>query len=99
MSSDAGLRRVLMPKLRVHSLSVSLDGYVAGPDQSIDNPLGVGGTQLHDWAFATRTFRQLHAMTGGSEGLDQLDGIADRYAVVDSVGSTPLHMRIARRPT
>ena len=43
------------------SASMSLDGYSAGPDQSRDNPLGVGGRGLHEWAFATRTF---HAMQG-----------------------------------
>jgi dihydrofolate reductase len=42
-----------MPKLRVHNLSVSLDGYAAGPDQTVDNPLGVGGEQLHEWVFKT----------------------------------------------
>jgi len=42
-----------MPKLRVHNLSVSIDGYAAGPDQSVDNPLGVGGEQLHEWVFKT----------------------------------------------
>jgi hypothetical protein len=40
-----------MPKLRVHNFSVSLDGYAAGPDQGLDNPLGVGEMQLHNWAF------------------------------------------------
>ncbi len=60
-----------MPKLRVHNLSISLDGYVAGPEQNRDNPLGVGGLQLHEWVFATRTFRQGHGTgEGGEEGLD-----------------------------
>src|SRR5262249_13270906 len=49
-----------MPKLRVHSFSISLDGYGAGPNQSLSNPLGVGGGALHKWAFATRTFRKMH---------------------------------------
>ena len=43
-----------MPKLRVHAISMSLDGFVAGPDQSLDNPLGVGGEELHEWIFETR---------------------------------------------
>ena len=43
-----------MPRLRAHSLAVSLDGFMAGPDQSLDDPLGVGGRRLHDWVFATR---------------------------------------------
>ena len=38
-----------MAKLRVHNLSVSLDGYAAGPDQRPEEPLGTGGEQLHDW--------------------------------------------------
>jgi hypothetical protein len=38
-----------MPKLRVHNLAISVDGYVAGPDQNVDNPLGAGGTRLHEW--------------------------------------------------
>jgi ribosomal protein L2 len=48
------------PRVRVHGVSVSLDGYAAGPDQSVDHPLGVGGERLHEWAFATRTFRETH---------------------------------------
>jgi hypothetical protein len=59
-----------MPKLRVHNFSISLDGYAAGPDQSVDNPLGVGGTRLHEWAFATRSGRATHGMEGGAEGVD-----------------------------
>jgi dihydrofolate reductase len=52
------------------TMSMSLDGYVAGPNQSIDNPLGEGGTALHEWAFATRTFGQMQGREGGSTGLD-----------------------------
>jgi dihydrofolate reductase len=59
-----------MPKLRVHNFTMSLDGYVAGPDQSLDNPLGVGGTRLHEWMFATRMGRQMLGQDGGDEGLD-----------------------------
>jgi hypothetical protein len=51
-------------KLRVH-LTVSADGYVAGPNQSEENPLGEGGGSLHDWAFALRAFREPHGMEGG----------------------------------
>jgi dihydrofolate reductase len=61
-----------MPKLRVHNLSISLDGYAAGPNQSLDNPLGVGGTLLHEWVFATRSGRQPHGLDGGEEGLDDV---------------------------
>ena len=42
-----------MTKLRVESFTISIDGFGAGPDQSLKNPLGVGGTALHGWAFAT----------------------------------------------
>jgi dihydrofolate reductase len=59
-----------MPKLCVRSFSLSLDGYGAGPDQDLDNPLGVGGGALHEWAFATRTFRRMFGGTGGTTGID-----------------------------
>jgi dihydrofolate reductase len=59
-----------VPRLRVHNLAISLDGYAAGPDQSIDAPLGVGGERLHDWAFATRAWRALHGWEGGADGVD-----------------------------
>jgi dihydrofolate reductase len=49
-----------MPKVRVAAFAVSLDGYGAGPRQSLDNPLGEGGTTLHNWFFPTRTFQQMH---------------------------------------
>jgi dihydrofolate reductase len=69
-----------MPKVRVHNFSVSLDGYAAGPDQSLDDPLGVGGPGLHQWAFATRTYCQMFGADGGDEGLD------DRFAAQGDVG-------------
>jgi dihydrofolate reductase len=59
-----------MPRLRVQSFAISLDGYGAGPDQSLDNPLGVGGAALHKWAFATRTFRRMFGQEGGTTDLD-----------------------------
>ena len=52
-----------MSKLRFH-LSVSLDGYVAGPDQSEENPLGVGGEELHEWVVALEVWRRLHGLEG-----------------------------------
>jgi len=55
----------------VESFAISLDGYGAGPSQDIDNPLGVGGTDLHQWAFPTRTFqRALFGTDGGTTGVD-----------------------------
>jgi dihydrofolate reductase len=59
-----------MPKLRAHNIAVSLDGYMAGPAQSLQEPLGVGGESLHEWIFATRGFHQMGGQDGGEEGLD-----------------------------
>jgi len=59
-----------MSRLRVHSFAVSLDGYGAGPNQDLDNPLGVGGVKLHEWVFGTRTFRQMSGKDGGATGVD-----------------------------
>ena len=59
-----------MPKVRVHCFAISLDGYGAGPNQDLDNPLGVGGLKLHEWVFPTRTFRQMHGDDGGTTGID-----------------------------
>jgi len=53
-----------MPQLRCN-LTISLDGYLAGPSQSVENPLGVGGRHLHDWAFALAAFRKAHGLEGG----------------------------------
>ena len=55
-----------MPKLRVESFSISLDGFSAGPDQSLEHPLGVRGPELMEWVFPTRMFRAMHG--GGGEG-------------------------------
>jgi dihydrofolate reductase len=58
-------------RVRVDSFAISLDGYGAGPDQDIDNPLGVGGTALHQWAFPTRTIqRALFGADRGTTGID-----------------------------
>jgi len=69
-----------MPKLRVHNLAISLDGYAAGPDQDIDNPLGVGGPGLHEWVFVTRTGRRMQGLDGGVEDID------DRFLAQGDVG-------------
>jgi dihydrofolate reductase len=55
-----------MSRLRF-TISMSLDGYVAGPNQSVEDPLGVGGMALHEWAFALRAWREPHGMEGGEE--------------------------------
>ena len=59
-----------MSKLRINCFALSVDGYGAGPDQSLENPLGRGGLALHEWAFATRTFRRMHGGEGGATGVD-----------------------------
>ena len=60
-----------MAKVRVAGFSVSLDGYGAGPEQSIENPLGKRGMELHEWAFGTKTFRKMAGNAGGSDGVDE----------------------------
>jgi len=65
-----------MPKVRVSAFSLSLDGFGAGPDQSLEHPLGRGGMGLHAWLFPTRTFRSMFGEEGGSTGPD--DAIAAR---------------------
>jgi dihydrofolate reductase len=72
-----------MTKLRLN-ITMSLDGYVAGPNQSAEHPLGEGGEKLHEWAFAVRTFRAVHGMEGGATGPD--DDIAAEY--FHNVGAT-----------
>jgi dihydrofolate reductase len=59
-----------MPQVRVHNFAVSFDGYAAGPDQSVDNPLGVGGERLHEWVFETRTGRAMLGEQDGEQGID-----------------------------
>jgi dihydrofolate reductase len=57
-----------MSKLRVCAYSVSIDGYAAGPDQSLNDPLGVGGMALHEWVLGTHTFKKMHpGLDAGSE--------------------------------
>jgi dihydrofolate reductase len=70
-------------KLRL-DITMSLDGYVAGPNQSVEHPLGEDGDQLHEWAFATQTFRAVHGMEGGASGPN--DEIAAEY--FQNVGAT-----------
>lgn len=53
-----------MSKLRF-KISMSLDGFVAGPSQSVDNPLGIGGMRLHEWAFGLASWRAPHGLEGG----------------------------------
>jgi dihydrofolate reductase len=74
-----------MQKLRVHNFAISLDGYGAGPDQGIDNPLGVGGEDLHKWIVSTRYFRRMFDM-GGAEGDEGGDETNERFAAAGDIG-------------
>jgi dihydrofolate reductase len=65
-----------MSRLRVHSFAVSLDGYGAGPNQSLQNPLGERGPELMQWFFPTRVFQRMHAGGDGETGRD--NEIAER---------------------
>lgn len=65
-----------MPRLLVHSFTISLDGYGAGPDQSQAAPLGAGGEELHEWLVGTRFFMQMTGREGGSTGVD--NAVAER---------------------
>jgi dihydrofolate reductase len=72
-----------MSQLIVSSFSVSIDGYGAGPAQSLEDPLGKGGLALHEWALATRTFRKVFGEEGGSTDRD------DEFAArgVEAIGA------------
>jgi hypothetical protein len=73
-----------MAKLRVHNLAISLDGYAAGADQGPDQPLGAGGTRLHEWVFATSAGRRMIGEAGGDDGVEAaLDGAFDAAAGLD----------------
>jgi len=67
-----------MSKLRVQSFAISIDGYGAGPNQDLQNPLGVGGPELMEWFFHTRIWRRMHLQVGG-EG-DGETGVDNRMA-------------------
>lgn len=66
-----------MSSVKVANFSMSVDGFGAGPDQDLDHPLGVGGTDLHEWFFRTRAFQRIHSGTDeGDGGID--DDVAER---------------------
>jgi dihydrofolate reductase len=64
-------------------ISISLDGFAAGPDQSAQNPLGVGGMRLHEWVFETASWREQHGLEGGERNADA--EVVDE--VVEDVGA------------
>jgi dihydrofolate reductase len=65
-------------------ISMSVDGYVAGPDATQDDPLGVGGMGLHEWAFATRSWNEAHGRSGDGEA-----GIADDEVAAGTAADRP----------
>jgi dihydrofolate reductase len=75
MSPDAGCcltgidKEAPMARL-ICDISMSLDGFVAGPNQTLENPLGEGGERLHEWVFGLKPFRERHGMEGGESGPD-----------------------------
>jgi len=72
-----------MSKLRA-TLTMSLDGYVAGPNQSLDYPLGIGGERLHEWMFPLKAFRESHGETGGE--VNESTPVAER--ILGGTGAT-----------
>ena len=60
-----------MSRVRVGGFSISIDGFGAGPEQSLEHPLGLGGRELHQWIFGTRFFKTMIGQDGGSDGVDQ----------------------------
>lgn len=72
-----------MTRVRVESFSISLDGFGAGPEQSRENPLGIGGEALHEWVVSTRSWRESHGRDDGTTGID--DEFAGR--AMENVGA------------
>jgi dihydrofolate reductase len=72
-----------MSNVKVGCFSVSIDGYGAGPDQSLEEPLGARGKRLHEWMFATCTFQHMIGQAGGETGIDD-DFAAQSF---DNVGA------------
>ncbi|MCX5044317.1 dihydrofolate reductase family protein [Aldersonia sp. NBC_00410] len=70
-----------MSLVRVHNFSISLDGFGTGEGQSADEPFGHAGQRLHEWAFATRTFRTQFGSDGGGRGVDEVYAAADKTGV------------------
>jgi dihydrofolate reductase len=71
-----------MSRLRVNGFGISIDGYGAGPDQTLDNPMGVGGMALHQWVLGTKTFQKMAGDFDGSLTRNQVgrDGVDDDFA-------------------
>ena len=83
-----------MSKVRSH-ISISVDGFVAGPNQTLEEPLGRAGEQLHEWALATAGWREHHGLEGGERGPDS-DVIVEPVEVVASPAATHIRYRVGR---
>jgi dihydrofolate reductase len=71
-------------------ITMSLDGFVAGPDQTLDDPLGTGGERLHDWALASAAWREQHGKEGGEKNVDS--DVLEEH--VRDVGATVMGRRM-----
>jgi dihydrofolate reductase len=69
-----------MSKLKVLCFAVSIDGYGAGPNQSMDNPMGMRGMSLHEWVLPTKTFREMHSKMLGGGAVEGTTGIDNDFA-------------------
>jgi dihydrofolate reductase len=78
-----------MPKLKA-DISMSLDGFVAGPNQTLDEPLGRGGELLHEWAFGAQAWREAHGREGGEANVDS--EVVERH--IASLGATVMGRRM-----
>ena len=77
-----------MTRVRVEGFTLSLDGYGAGPGQDLEHPLGIGGTELHQWLLPTRTFqRNLFGNEAGTTGVDD-----------DFAADAPVEVQFGRGP-
>jgi dihydrofolate reductase len=85
-----------MPKVRVAAFGVSLDGFSAGPEQSLNEPLGKRGPEIFEWFFHTRSFRAMHGLEGGSTDLD--DEFARSFENVGRLHPRSQHVRLGARP-
>jgi hypothetical protein len=61
--------RRIMPRLTL-DISMSLDGFIAGPNPTVEQPLGKGGERLHEWIFGLASWRERHGMSGGERNAD-----------------------------
>ena len=78
-------------------ITMSLDGFVAGPDANAEQPLGAGGEELHEWATTSRDWRERHGLAGGEVNADS-DVLAEAMQDVSAYVMGPRDVRRRRRP-